>query len=378
MTEIKVISYNILSPNLVSAHSTERDPRYLEEEYRFDLVQEELRDFISDSDYNRPIFALQEVAQSWADKLLVFFEQFGYRFYWSRGSKYFNGYMGVAIAWPANQYEIVQMKTVTPSEDIPKPPKDDKEKYNYSLNSLWYKLNKWWYGSSLPKNERHKLISDWKYASYRNNTALLATFMHTKFNQGTFLVANYHMPCAFKKPLVMLLHAAALSRKVLMEQTTIDHHNLPIILVGDFNSQPDSTVYRYLTNNLEHTQKLFGELDIDINNSQYQDFYKLYEFIRDSRYNFRSAYLPEPNFTNRAIIQFGESDPYKFEGCLDYIFINELCETIDTLPVPTADDLPSPKYLPTIDFPSDHLPIGATLRLSLKNSFRYPMSTFTT
>merc|ERR1712176_594422 len=77
----------------------------------------------------------------------------------------------------------------------------------------------------------------------------------------------------------------------------------------------------------------------------------------------RSAYLlhngQEPDFTNKAMTKKSEI----FEGTLDYIWLNKKWDVKSVLPLPSSADMNSTKSFPTAVEPSDHLMIGAKLKI---------------
>lgn len=58
----------------------------------------------------------------------------------------------------------------------------------------------------------------------------------------SFWVSTYHMPCAFRSPLVMTMHAALVTQAI--QKLAGDR---PYILAGDFNLMPASQEYKLLT-----------------------------------------------------------------------------------------------------------------------------------
>jgi mRNA deadenylase 3'-5' endonuclease subunit Ccr4 len=52
-----------------------------------------------------------------------------------------------------------------------------------------------------------------------------------------------------------------------------------------------------------------------------------------------------------------------FQGTLDYIFHTPYLEVVELRPIPSEDVVTAEIALPNTQFPSDHLPIQAKLRL---------------
>ena len=80
-------------------------------------------------------------------------------------------------------------------------------------------------------------------------------------NQGVFVVSNYHMPCVFWSPPVMVIHSSTAMQLALkfasqnkMEQADKGEnkesdsvYRLPSVFAGDFNIKPTDDAYRLLT-----------------------------------------------------------------------------------------------------------------------------------
>lgn len=324
MTSIKVsvVSYNVLSPNLVSSHKIKRDPACLTYEYRLNLLFDELEKMIDEAS---PIIALQEVSNRWSEELVRFFSNRGYGFYWAKGTTVFNGYMGVALAWPL-EYTLSKLEVVMPGSFIAPDPPSPLPVVTFSQKWLT------WFKSVLHLPQPPVAVpqlSERTQASKKTNESIIATFVD---GDNTFTVATYHMPCAFTQPELMRLHAEAL---IALVKTKAG--NNPLILLGDFNATPDSEVYQMLTS------------------------------------EFTSAYNPEPEFTNKAMYKYDTmASPVEFTGTIDYIFsrglrllsnLHVLGHDIEGVPRKTEDF--NGVYLPTFGHLSDHLPIGATYEFLL-------------
>jgi endonuclease/exonuclease/phosphatase family metal-dependent hydrolase len=152
--------------------------------------------------------------------------------------------------------------------------------------------------------------------------ANLVVRMNIHLNNGkAFYLYNYHMPCAFKTPLVQILHIHALKRII------ASFRDIPYILAGDMNILPTSKEYEFLTDTT-------------------------------SPITLKSSYLiankEEPNFTCFNYTTFGG----EFCGCLDYIFVSDEFKVLKShLLLTTTTELPN------ADCPSDHLPLRSVLSL---------------
>lgn len=316
--KISVVSYNILSPNLISSHKVKRDPLAVDNKYRLTLLESEFDILIS---HIQPILCLQEVSKEWAEEFVCYFAKHNYGFYWAKGTTSFNGYMGPAIAWPLS-LTLQKIEVVMPSSFIvpdPMPVARSQTWMTWTIKMIKEMLQKVNIIESIPVIPPK--LSERTQASKKTNEAIIATF--TTSDLRSFIVSTYHMPCAFTQPELMRLHTEALIA-IINTKTK----NNPVILAGDFNSLPDSEVYNMLTS------------------------------------QFASAYDPEPDFTNRALYQYDTmTAPVEFSGTIDYVFSRGL-KLVSNLPVeklgPDGNFEDVGTYLPTLGYPSDHLPVGAT------------------
>jgi hypothetical protein len=92
----------------------------------------------------------------------------------------------------------------------------------------------WWYGQ-YPRPPR-KSPSDHDIATRKWNTVIAVTI------DGVTYI-TYHMPCAFKTPLVMELHGEALLKFILS-------FDGKVVFGGDMNTKPEDPVYDLMTDKL--------------------------------------------------------------------------------------------------------------------------------
>lgn len=80
MTMINVITFNILSPDLIKKEwYPDSEEITLDQDYRFEKIKEIFGSFIKDN----YIFCLQEVSSKWAKKLGQYFSTIGYQMQYS-------------------------------------------------------------------------------------------------------------------------------------------------------------------------------------------------------------------------------------------------------------------------------------------------------
>jgi 2',5'-phosphodiesterase len=231
---IKITSYNVLSSHLSApTHFTACSPGNLDPKNRLDKVRIQLQKEID----SKSIICLQEVSNTWAGALHKFFSNSDYHFITGLYGNRFNGYMGVGIAVPRAQYEIVDVD-ITRVADTKRLPRAPKPSY---IISLIASLKNWVLGWFQYMNLYTPPFDMWDNVLYRTNQMISTRLKHRTCGK-TFVVSTYHMPCMFKFPSVMVTHCA-LSAQHLQRFAKDD----PYVYTGDFNIKPNSSMYDLLT-----------------------------------------------------------------------------------------------------------------------------------
>ena len=145
-------------------------------------------------------------------------------------------------------------------------------------------------------------------------------------------------------PQVMVIHAA-----LALQHAQRVANGMPLIVAGDWNFQPDSSMYSLVTTgSIDSSDSAFPELRVGD------------DWRPDVEQPMRSAYFvangEEPEITN-----YAEFKKERFSGTLDYVFISDQFDVESTLPVPSLEDCDGP--FPSPSEPSDHVMIGAQLLL---------------
>ena len=323
---IKIATWNILSPELCSKKQfpdVEEDA--VNKNKRLKKTLKKLEEFMNNG---INIILLQEVTRSWGIKFTKLFKSNDYTVIRDHYGFKYNGNMGIMIAY-SNKFEFEDMisEVISHKLFIPMP------EYNSNITYLRFKTNDWlkWLNkkyinsmnyiglsnlSNIGKDwfDSLEIKSDEKDAISRQN---VFTAVKLKINNYSFYVANYHMPCAFKRPKVMMWHA----EKCL---SLLSKVNCDIIFGGDFNSLPNSDVYNL--------------------------FYKEgFKSVKDNS---------ETDTVNTFTSWNGE-----FKGCIDYIFYN--LKNDSKINFLTTDEPENVKnYLPNLIQTSDHIPIISNFTLS--------------
>lgn len=350
--QVRVVTYNILSSHLASpTHHTKCDPEQLEASTRLPKILSKLQDELDHcKDKDEPvIFCLQEVSHDWAAALHTFFAEQNYHLVTALYGKKFNGYMGIATAFPMDKFETLQVDLCRLSDKKkggwPKAPLQPEP--GFISKYIFKPLMKPIVSTVQYLRGSNKATADdpWDYSQWRFNQ-FIGIKLKPRDKNKVFWVGNYHMPCAFRTPAVMNIHAELVSDRI---QTLAGSDEY--ILAGDFNILPDSPHY-----------KLLRTGTLDKNDETYPP--SKYGVTWESSFQgMRSAYHEcngeEPSFTNNA--HNGALNTESFIGTLDYIFLSENIEVISVKDTPSMDDWKG--VYPDENEPSDHVLIAASLRL---------------
>jgi mRNA deadenylase 3'-5' endonuclease subunit Ccr4 len=372
LASVRIVSYNILSSELADPeYFTKCDPHNLEASKRLpkilDKLQKEIDAFRKDKHDNNDnnddpqrqpvVFCLQEVSHQWATALHVFFAERGYHMITGLYGKSFNGYMGIATAYPVQEFETLKVDLVRLSEKKnggwPRKPKDPEPGIirKFIFDPI-YKPVKAVYQYYNPRKKSEE--DAWDVSRWRFNQFIAVRLKNRNMEHSIpFWIGNYHMPCAFRIPAVMNIHADLVGSRIQQLATTCAQQGKkePYILAGDFNILPNSPHYSLLrTGSLDETDETYPV--------------KKYEMVwKPTVQGMRSAYVEfngkEPEFTNNA--HNGALNAESFIGTLDYIFLSDEWSVKAVQELPKIDDLKG--VYPDDTEPSDHVLIAATLEI---------------
>lgn len=342
----RVVSYNVLSSSLAGAsHFRYCDPSDLDAAVRLKRVMSKLEGPIA----SRSIICLQEVSLAWSGTLHTFFANRGFHLVLASYGSYFNGYMGVALAFPTDVYEPVDIRVERLSDMVKWPQKaapEGAEKFFYNLRIRIEGAIQSMFGGQ-PKRRRRN-SDPWLTSQDRRNMIVFAR-LRSKTNGALLCVGTYHMPCAFWSPPIMLIHSA-----LVVSQFQKLCGGDPAVLAGDFNFKPGDSSYSMILDG-----------NIDPNNADFPppapDGTPATKWFPTDFVPMKSAYKEilgtEPDFTNFARV---EENPVFIET-LDYIFCSDSVDVVDVIRLPHRDAVRGPYPVPSE--PSDHVMVGATLRL---------------
>lgn len=342
----RVVSYNILSSSLAgSSHFPSCDPANLGAAVRLKRVLTKLEAPVA----ARSIICLQEVSLAWSGPLHAFFANRGFHLMLTSHGSYFSGYMGEALAFPLDLFEAVDLRIerLTDMMDWPVRRKDGgffgmTETFCGRLRKAWHALM----GS--PRPSKRAVREPWDHARGRLNRFIFAR-LRSRTNGAKICVATYHMPCVFWSPPVMLIHSALVVRSFQRLCGSDDG-----ILAGDFNIKPaDSSYEMILKGKIEPSNDDFPPKCPD--GTPPEKWFPMPLVPMKSAY--REVLGSEPDFTNFAKV---ENQP-EFIETLDYMFCTQGVDIVDVIRLPHRQAVQGP--FPDASEPSDHVMIGATLRL---------------
>ncbi|EGD79484.1 hypothetical protein PTSG_12983 [Salpingoeca rosetta] len=180
----------------------------------------------------------------------------------------------------------------------------------------------------------------------KDNVALFTVFEHAVTKKRVF-VANLHLtwdPHFSDVKVVQIVLALKAIREFLQENKLLD---VPVMLMGDFNSMPDSGVYEFLAT---------GKINPNHPDMQGYDYKAFFDSVGTTHpFKLRSAYTTEMQYTNKTA---------GFVGIIDYIWYTEgsllpqaVWGPVDESYMDRVSGCPNPH------FSSDHLALGAKLYL---------------
>lgn len=364
----RLITFNCLSPYYARPEWLNGvQEKYLDPDYRLQRLEHLMKDSWFKVNF---IIALQELDANWSDRIRKLCEENNYNLVYS---SYFDGHMGVGIAYPINHYQLITSDIF----DAPGSARSHIEKMSMILNNsdVLDKLD------VKSVNSMKNIVRS--FSSAENKTfmnSLVSVLLRAKLkghdSSVELLVTTYHMPCRFTEPIYMMCQA----REMLAHQNElIEFYKSPDfttrqsmgfsyptqivpIIVADCNIGPKEPAYQILT---QSKKCLISNRNIDQIIDQIMEAYSKIgvDFLAYSE--MRSAFVMatgfEPKFTNVKL-----ADPNNFKS-VDFI------ETIDYILVPSNVKVKSvrlglvPKNdsqicaYPNAICPSDHLPLSASI-----------------
>lgn len=348
---VRLVTYNVLSSSLCEpSWFSKCKAENLSPDTRLQRVLQLLERELSSSPC--AVFCLQEVSREWCGPLHVWFARKGYQVATSLYGHKGNGYMGVALAWPATRLEARRVEIVRLADLVRTVPQKTSPPEPTFFTRLGQALD-----IILKRNRNYRPQFDtWNVALRRDNTMIAAEFETT--SGDTFCIAGYHMPCLYgslEKERVMVIHA-----KLAADFVHRFARGQPYVLAGDFNIKPRDATYALLTQ---------GHLSDQFADHAPPEHPNLAEsFTPTLQEPLHSAYVAklgaEPDFTNFAYTIRSPTDE-PFVETLDYIFCKPNAWTVlDVKALATKDQIDLNAPYPDDREPSDHVLLAADLSLA--------------
>ncbi|KAL7734165.1 hypothetical protein ACLKA6_011845 [Drosophila palustris] len=329
-TEIRVVSYNLLADLYADGDYARKTlfpycaPAALKIDYRKQLFMKEL------VGYNADLLCLQEVDIKIFDyDLKPVLETYD-----------FKGIMtpkgtcaeGIAMFYRSSRFELLNTYVLHLGDNISSLP---------IFATLWNKIK--------DNKQLATRICD------RSTTLQLCLFQ-LKNTKRYVMAANTHLyfhPDADHIRLLQigfsLIFVEHIYKQAIKEHNIADPQNMGLVFCGDFNSVPECGIYKLMT-----------EQFVDSNFVDWSS--NAEEAVKDVElrqpFNMISA-CGTPPFTNYTTL---------FSACLDYIFYqSDSFDLIQSVPLPTVEQLSQNEAIPSVTFPSDHVSLVADLRFKSNN-----------
>tara|TARA_A100001015_G_C15038586_1_gene737954 strand:- start:600 stop:1592 length:993 start_codon:yes stop_codon:yes gene_type:complete len=330
MSTIRARTRNLLVPKYCTEQSNPKNNKnHLNNENRFKLLIKQLDNEIKKEGVN--LLCFQEVSYKWGDRLKLYFQKNNFSTFDAHYGYWGNDYMGIMIAWDHNLFNATNFHRDVVADSIyTKLPENKSKKIYYYYKMMEYIkyfginssnfINNYIYKHEDNIFKNIETMSCEKLAKLRKNV-LLSIVLKDKNNNKKFLVSNYHMPCLFNYPSVMMKHTETCLK--LIKLYSEYEGAIPYLWGGDFNSTPNKDVYKRINESMTSLNK-------------------------DGMDN-------EPDTIYCYTKRLGE-----FKGAIDYIFLSDGFKNI--IPKKTEK---LKKYLPNEDYPSDHISLGGSIELDV-------------
>ncbi|KAH8412901.1 hypothetical protein KR009_006695 [Drosophila setifemur] len=324
--EVRVVTYNLLADLYADSDYSRSTlfpycpPECLQIEYRKQLFLKELLGYHAD------VICLQEVDQRIFDTdLKEVLEQPPHNF---RGFLATKGEApeGVAIFYRTSRFELLKSHILNIGNNLSTLP---------IFTDLWNKIK--------DNTQLAKRICE------RSTTVEIA-LLKMRATENYLLVANTHLyfhPDADHIRLLQMCFAIIYTehiRNMAKREFNIKAENIGLIFCGDFNSVPECGIYKLMTEQFvdESLEDWRSNLEEAVTGVHVSQPFKM------------ASACGTPKFTNFTTL---------FSGCLDYIFYQQdRFELLQSVPLPTDDQLRENTAIPSALIPSDHVALIADLK----------------
>ncbi|XP_014288325.1 2',5'-phosphodiesterase 12 [Halyomorpha halys] len=312
----RVVSYNILAEVYAETVTAKQElfpycpPFALNIDYRKQLY---MREIIG---YNADIICLQEVdVRIFKNDLSPVLEELGYQGVLSRKSG--TVAEGVATFFAKRKFRLAEVKELSFGDAVDKDP---------IFNDIW---------NAIKNNE--PVVKNMKERSTVFHAVILEN------GDKTFVVGNTHLFFFPSADHIRLLQGgmASLYLESIVNNLQSLGKDVCLLFCGDMNSTPDCGLYSLMT-------KKIAPASLPDWKSDKSEIVEGFDITQP--FEMKSAY-GEPKFTNYTV---------GFSGCLDYIYFqSDKLKLLQTVPLPSEDEVKVHTALPSPLFPSDHVALIA-------------------
>lgn len=326
----RIVSYNILA----EVYATKQAYPYCDLwqllwPYRRTILLQELDDLSSD------IYCLQEVqADHYEKDLKVFLNERGYDGLFKQKTRESMGQYGkvdgCAIFWKRSKFVMV-------------------ENYSIEFNECARRAAM---NAGMDSEESHRFI----HRLSKDNIAQVIVFetlqrnARARHHSSQICVVNTHLYSNHQRPDVKLWQCLTLVKE--LEQFVMQR-DLPLMICGDFNSEPDSAVYQ-----------LLGEQGISPGHPEVEN--DPLNVLPDPSQISHSLDLVSVNYSVSGMEPAYTNYTATFKGTLDYMWYTpSKLRVLTTASIPDEEVLTAAgEALPNTQFPSDHLSLCCDVQLA--------------
>ena len=341
MKILNLVTYNILATIYCNKESYPYlDNKLLNHKYRSIQIKKELLQMIQ----RECVICLQEVNYEWYSDLLIYFNKNNYNLIIESYGNIKNDYMGVAIAHPKD-YPIIFYIPIRVKDYIYK---YTKEKYKLLVEKI-KKDNTLLYNP----NERKELEKPEESLSVTYDKTNVMMFLILKIGNKNYSITNYHMPCHYQDPTVMIIHGLFYINISIQLNKEYNKNGL-LFMCGDMNTKPNDILIKLLENELKNKDPYFIKINkmFDINLIE-NKVTSIYKYLNGDEPEYTNYVLTkDKNITDR--IEYNI-----FRDTLDYIFTINI-EKISKQSIASVNSFDHNKKLsieplPNLKNISDHL-----------------------
>ncbi|KAK7016428.1 Endonuclease/Exonuclease/phosphatase [Halocaridina rubra] len=320
---LRVISYNILADLYASTEKARTylfatcPPYAMDIDYRKQLLLKEILG------YNGDIICLQEVDEKVFEyDLEPVLKSRGYEScYDAKGGQVSEG---IAMIFQKSKLRLLERNRFVLSEEL---------QTNVLFKEIWEKL------------QCNKTLKE--RIEQRSTTFQVSIMESVEDPNKLLVIGNTHLYFHPNADHIRMLQGGIcmqiLKQVICLYQAKHPEKDIGLLFCGDFNSTPEFGIFRFLTTQFVSTD------DVDWNSCP-EELIKGIELHHDFEMDSACGCPPYTNYT------------VGFNGCLDYIFYQTDKFTVkQVIPMPSHEEVIENIALPSIVFPSDHIPLIADL-----------------